>query len=176
MTLTYQYTIPAPDQATLRTINPTLVDRGGFAVLTEHIPFLDLNDTQSNPRYLEISYSAAVATNFFLYKFVNIIRSSFRLGSRYNISNYDQKFFSGANETTAEPSRLFFIAFGEYDTFTTNTDPGLPGPLRSLRSEAVATCGAGTINIGEAYPYPPNVFILCLLTRTKPTYSRLCGR
>ena len=153
MNLTYEYTIPAPDESTLSTINPTLVDRGGFVNLPEHIPVLDLNDTQSSPRYLDRSYSAAVATNFFLYKFMNITRNSTELGKRYNISDYEQEFFSGANRTTAQPNRLFFSAFGEYDTFTNNTDPSLPGPLRNLRSKTVARTGSGTINIGTTHAY-----------------------
>lgn len=150
LNLTYEYTIPAPDQSALTTINPTLVDRGGFADLPEHIPVLDLNDTQNSPRYLERSHSAAVATLFFLYKYMNLTRSDMKLGNRYNISNYEQEWYSSANKTTVQPNRLFFSVFGEYDTFTNKTDPSLPGPLKSMRSDTVSPFGAGTINIGNA--------------------------
>lgn len=152
LNLTYEYMIPPPDGQKYA-LNQSIVDRGGFVYLPEITPILDLNGTQSDPRYLNRSHAAAVLTNIFLAKYLKQNRTTLKLNARYNLGDYqDPDSFSSSNTSAPEPNRLYFSSFGGIDLATNRSDPNLPGAaLQSLKAYNFSSIGDRVVNIGACF-------------------------
>lgn len=131
--MTYEYTIPAPGYQADNNINQTIVDRGGFVDAPSTFTPPELNATQAAPKFLERSYVAAVGTNIFLGRYMNITKRTAEMGKRYRIEDYlDNGTFISGLQNNPEPNHIALSAFGKYDYATNRSNPGLPGPLSIL--------------------------------------------
>ncbi|GIZ41400.1 hypothetical protein CKM354_000470500 [Cercospora kikuchii] len=133
LNVTYEYTIPAPGYQADNNINQTIVDRGGFVDAPSTFTPPELNATQAAPKFLERSYVAAVGTNIFLGRYMNITKRTAEMGKRYRIEDYlDNGTFISGLQNNPEPNHIALSAFGKYDYATNRSNPGLPGPLSIL--------------------------------------------
>ncbi|KAF2217266.1 hypothetical protein CERZMDRAFT_81197 [Cercospora zeae-maydis SCOH1-5] len=133
LNLTYEYTIPPPGFQIDKNMNQTIVDRGGFVNSPPELPFPDFNNSQDNPKYLERSQLAAVATNIFLGRYMNVTRRTAEMGKRYFIEQYlDNGTFSSSLQNMPEPNHIALASFGKFDYATNRSSPNLPGPLKIL--------------------------------------------
>ncbi|USW57257.1 hypothetical protein Slin15195_G105760 [Septoria linicola] len=148
LNLTYEYMIPPPD-GQYYALNQSIVNRGGFICLPELTPILDLNGTQSDPRYLNRAHAAAVLTNIFLAKYLKQNRTILKLNTRYSLGDYqDPESFTTWDASAPEPNRLYFSSFRSLDLAANTSNPSLPGPtLTSLKASNHSNIGDRVVTI-----------------------------
>ncbi|KAK4501896.1 hypothetical protein PRZ48_007705 [Zasmidium cellare] len=133
LNITYDYSIPAPDDFGA-TPNARITDRGGLVNLPRDYPYLDLNDTQSNPQLLARSWKAAMLTNNFLRRYMNETREDSRMGKEYLIANYS-KYNGSFGLSTPTPNKIEFSSFGSSNLEFNVWKPSLPGLLANLETD-----------------------------------------
>ncbi|KAI5363196.1 hypothetical protein Slin14017_G068770 [Septoria linicola] len=148
LNLTYEYMIPPPD-GQYYALNQSIVNRGGIICLPELTPILDLNGTQSDPRYLNRAHAAAVLTNIFLAKYLKQNRTILKLNTRYSLGDYqDPESFTTWDASAPEPNRLYFSSFRPLDLAANTSNPSLPGPtLTSLKASNHSNIGDRVVTI-----------------------------
>lgn len=131
LNITYDFTIAPPDHVFGGTPNARLTDRGGLVNVPESYPFLDLNDTQSDPKLLQRSWKAAVLTNMSIMRTWNETRNYTYMGKEYWLEDLVDTLWL-LDITASNPRQVAFSGFGS--SAIGYFDPHLPGPLSSVRS------------------------------------------
>lgn len=116
--------------------NARITDRGGFINLPHDYPYLDLNDTQTNPQLLARSWKGAVLTNNFLVRYMNESRKDFRLDKEYYIKNYSNT-FDQFGSSTPTPNKVEFSSFGSSTPDMDVWTPNLPGLLYNFGTDTL---------------------------------------
>ncbi|KAF2720552.1 hypothetical protein K431DRAFT_304206 [Polychaeton citri CBS 116435] len=106
-------------------------ETGGFFNLTHDYPYLDLNNTQDDPKLLAKSWKAGVLTNSFLALYMNVSRNESYMGKEYPLEKLHSFSSSASN---AAPNRIDFSPFGSANFDIKKYLPGLPGPLGDLQT------------------------------------------